>query len=205
MWGKNWVTTVPFECHVHLNISFSSTPCFLNSSNCPLYKINHFGFTSEIYLFFFMINFCSQTWLPAGKSELRGKAMLCSALQSSSKSKWDEWAAVLFGIHVLPEALPSSALSWNPSKTCLWTERLVSEVVNLWCVRGTKVQRNMSPSRWCATSTSACLRFCISGCKWLRRERQTCRDLCMRNCTISVAYARAVHGGSWVSPLSVRS
>lgn len=37
-----------FECHVHLNIlSFSSAPCFL-ISNCPLYKINHFGLTSGI-------------------------------------------------------------------------------------------------------------------------------------------------------------
>lgn len=46
---KIWVTTViPFECHVHLNISsFSSAPCFLISS-CPLYKINHFGLTAIV-------------------------------------------------------------------------------------------------------------------------------------------------------------
>lgn len=60
MWGNIRVTTViPFERHVHLNISFSSTPCFLISSNCPLYKINHFGFTSVLTFFFFFPSFPS--------------------------------------------------------------------------------------------------------------------------------------------------
>lgn len=75
MWGNIRVTTViPFERHVHLNISFSSTPCFLISSNCPLYKINHFGFTSVLTFFFLsLFPLFPRPELPAGKSNLRFK------------------------------------------------------------------------------------------------------------------------------------
>lgn len=51
VWNIWVITVIPFECHVHLNISFSSAPCFLISFNCPLYKINHFGLTSAIISF----------------------------------------------------------------------------------------------------------------------------------------------------------
>lgn len=87
-----------------------------------------------------------------------GDAVLCS-----SKSKWDEWTAVLFGIHVLPEpsgcCIPSSAPSWNPSRTCLWTGRLVSEAVNLWCRRAPR----KPVATQCVTLAFMChLNFCLS-------------------------------------------
>lgn len=65
-----WVITVkPFECHVHLNIlSFSSAPCFLISSNCPLYKINHFGLTPGGILF------CSWRLITRAGSEFRAQS-----------------------------------------------------------------------------------------------------------------------------------
>lgn len=74
MW-KIWVITViPFECHVHLNISsFSSAPCFLISSNCPLYKINHFGLTSGIFFSFWNLIFCARSKL---KTKFQSKTLV---------------------------------------------------------------------------------------------------------------------------------
>lgn len=132
MW-KLWVITViPFECHVHLNIlSFSSAPCFLISSNCPLYKINHFGLTPGGNFILLLkayrphrFRIQSTEWdIPGGSFN----TVFCGCIKSRSQS---HGAQHLFGIYasvVAPKVdlcRPPTVLTRSRSQTCLCMPRI---------------------------------------------------------------------------------